>query len=144
MRTCGSTCLNARFEVICYGFIMNTAKNFKEPEFIPRSGQVDYSNIRYCPIINCVLQHDKEILVVQRNKRMSLYPSCWNGLSGFLDDHKSIGEKAYEEIEEEVGLNVDAILSITRGQVIVQEAPDYGKTWIVFPVRVATRLLSIN
>lgn len=129
---------------MCYCFSMNTAKTLKEPRFTPRPGQVDYSGIRYCPVINCVLQHNDKILLVQRSESMHLYPGYWNGLSGFLDDHKSVEEKVYEEVEEEVGLCAKDIVSITRGQVIVQEAPDYDKTWIVFPVRAVTSQQTIK
>ena len=129
---------------MCYDVTMKNATTFKEPPFTPEPGQVDYSHIRYCPVINCVLQYDGKILVIQRNKNMRFYPGFWNGLSGFLDDHKSIEEKVYEEIKEETGLSANDVLSITRGQVLVQEEPEYGKTWLIFPVRVLVKHKAIK
>ena len=107
-----------------------------EPAFVPKDGQVDYTNIRYCPVVNCVVQYGDKILLVQRSPHMRLYPSYWNGISGFLDDQQSIEEKVYEEMREELGLAPETIGSIQRGQVIVQEAPDYHKTWLVVPILV--------
>lgn len=105
-----------------------------EPKFVPKPGQVDYTNIRYAPVMNIVVVKGDKVLLVQRSADMRLYPSYWNGISGFLDDHQSIEEKVREELREELGLGAKQIKSITRGQVLLQEAPEYRKTWLVVPV----------
>jgi 8-oxo-dGTP pyrophosphatase MutT (NUDIX family) len=120
------------------------SKPTSEPAFVPRPDQVDYSNIRYCPVINCALTRSGKVLVVRRSQGMRLYPGYWNGLSGFLDDKKSIEEKVYEELREEAGLAEKDVISVRVGRVITQEAPDYGKTWMVFPVEVAVKDAAIN
>ena len=61
--------------------------------FKTRPGQVDYTNIRWAPVINCVLKFGDKILLVQRSKDMKYYPGRWTGISGFLDDDKSLTEK---------------------------------------------------
>ena len=108
----------------------------KEPNFIPKDGQVDYTNIRYAPVINTVVFHDGRILLVQRSKSLRLYPSCWNGVSGFLDDSKTIEQKVEEELREELSISKTDIVDLKRGRPLIQEAPDYNKTWLVVPVRV--------
>ncbi len=65
---------------------------------------------------------------------MRLYPAVWNGISGFLDDMKTIQEKVTEELSEELGIPASAIVSIRPGPVLVQEAPEYNKVWLVTPV----------
>lgn len=70
----------------------------KEPKSTPKPGQVDYTNIRYAPVVNIVVTHAGKILLVQRSKNMRLYPGFWNGVSGFLDYAKSIWEKVREEL----------------------------------------------
>lgn len=105
-------------------------------KFTPRDDQVDFTHARYCPVINCVLEFGDKILLVKRSDKMNLYPGYWNGLSGFLDDKKSIEEKVAEELSEEVGLSKKNIQSIKQGDLLLQEAPEYGKTWIVFPILV--------
>lgn len=107
-----------------------------EAKFVPRDGQVDYTQIRYAPVINCVVKHESKILLVRRSLELRLYPGYWNGVSGFLDDARSVEEHVYKELEEELGIGKVHVKKITRGQVLVQEAPEYNKTWLVFPILV--------
>ncbi len=108
----------------------------KQLKFTPKPGQVDFTHIRYCPVINCVVKYGRKVLVVQRSSGMRLYPGYWNGISGFLDDQRSLEEKVRDEVGEELGITRKHILSIRLGQIFQQEAPKYKKTWIVHPVLV--------
>lgn len=107
----------------------------KEEIFKPRSDQVDFTNIRWTPVVNCVVQYKNKILLVKRNKNMRLYPGYWTGVSGFLDDKKSLKEKVEEELREELGIQKKNILSIKLGGIFDQEAKKYKKTWIVHAVK---------
>jgi ADP-ribose pyrophosphatase YjhB (NUDIX family) len=102
----------------------------------PQPGQTDFTNIRWAPVINCVVRYKGKILLVQRDGALNFYPGYWNGISGFLDDDKSLREKVREEIREELGLSKKVIKQITLGKIFDQEAPKYKKTWIVHPVLV--------
>lgn len=104
--------------------------------FKPKPGQVDYTNIRYAPVINCIVRYQDKILLVKRSSDMRLYPNYWNGVSGFLDDSQSIEQKVKTELHEELGITANEIASITRGQVFDQEEEKYNKTWIVHPILV--------
>lgn len=115
-----------------------------EQKFEPKPGQVDYTSIRWAPVVNCVLECEGKILLVKRNGGMRLYPGFWNGVSGFLDDNKSLEEKVREELREELGVQSTDILSITLGQIFDQEAPEYNKTWIVHPVLVTVNQTSVQ
>ena len=115
-----------------------------EPKFIPAPGQVDYTNIRYCPVINCVLRYENKILLVKRSSVLKLYPGYWNGISGFLDSELSVEDKALEELREELNINNHDVLSIKRGRVLVQESEKYLKTWIVFPLLVDVKTTDIK
>ena len=106
------------------------------PTFKPKDGQVDYTHIRYAPVINCVVRHNDKILIVQRSTKMNLYPNFWNGISGFLDDKKSIEQKVKDELREEAGLKESDIIAIHRGPIFNQEEEKYHKTWIVHPILV--------
>ena len=44
-----------------------------QPKFIPRPGQVDYTNIRYAPVVNTIVVHSGKVLLVQRSSEMRLY-----------------------------------------------------------------------
>ena len=105
-------------------------------KFIPKPGQTDYTNIRRAPVINCVVRYKDTILIVKRSATLHFYPNYWNGISGFLDDNKSIEDKVKEEMHEELGLDEKDILGIEQGEVFEQEEPQYNKTWIVHPILV--------
>lgn len=108
----------------------------KEKQFKPRPGQIDFTNIRWAPVINCVLKHKDKILIVKRSEKLRLYPGYWNGISGFLDDNKSMKEKIHQELLEETGLGESHITSIRLGQIFNQDEIKYNKTWIVHPILV--------
>lgn len=104
--------------------------------FQPKSGQVDFTDMRWAPVINCVVSFNGKILIVKRSAANKFYPEHWNGISGFLDDHGSLEEKVKEELEEEIGVKADKIVRLKLGRIFDQEAPDIGKTWVVHPVAV--------
>jgi|SRR3989338_11652888 len=108
----------------------------RKNKFKLKPGQVDYTHARWAPVINCVLRHKNKILVVQRSKELNFYPGYWNGISGFLDDQRSLEEKVKDELSEELGVPARKIKRIRLGEIFNQEAPKYKKTWIVHPVLV--------
>lgn len=118
----------------------------KEKTFKAKPGQVDYSNIRWAPVVNCVLKYKNTILVVKRSEQLRLYPGYWNGISGFLDDKKSLTEKVINEIKEETGIPKNKIKRIVLGNIFDQEEVKYKKTWIVHPVfvEVTTNIVKLD
>jgi 8-oxo-dGTP pyrophosphatase MutT (NUDIX family) len=111
----------------------------KISKFKPKKGQTDFTEIRWAPVINCILKYRRKILLIQRSADMRLYPNYWNGISGFLDDSKGLKQKIEEELREEAGLSKRNIVSMKFGQIFDQEEPKYKKTWIVHPV-----LITVN
>lgn len=118
----------------------------KEVRFKANLGQIDYTRARWAPVINCVVKYRGKILLVQRSRGLHFYPGYWNGISGFLDDQYGLEEKVRDELKEEVGVPARAIRSIRLGKIFHQEAPKYGKTWIVHPilVEVATDKIKLD
>lgn len=108
----------------------------KKSPFKPKSGQVDYTNARWAPVINCVLIYENKILVVQRSRKLNFYPGYWNGISGFLDDKKGLNRKVADELKEELGMPKSKIKRVRLGRIFHQEEPKYRKTWIVHPILV--------
>jgi len=104
-------------------------ENIKKPIFKIKPGQVDYTNARWAPVINCVLKYKNKLLVVQRSKELNFYPGYWNGISGFLDDQRSLDEKISDEIKEELGIAKTKIKRIQLGEIFDQEELKYKKTW---------------
>ena len=108
----------------------------REPDFVARPGQVDYTDVRYAPVLNALVVCQGKVLLLQRSAGMRSYPRYWCGISGYLDDHRSVEDKARQEMQEEVGITGDRIVGIERGTVLLQEAPECGKSWLVVPVLV--------
>lgn len=108
--------------------------------FKPKPGQVDFTRVRWAPVINCVLRYRGKILLVRRSQGLRFYPGYWNGVSGFLDDRQSLQQKVVAELREELGLPASAVRQIRLGKVFDQEEPRYGKTWIVHPVLVDVKV----
>jgi 8-oxo-dGTP pyrophosphatase MutT (NUDIX family) len=99
--------------------------------------QVDFTNIRYAPVMNIVVQNTEgDILIVQRSNDVGFYPGSWNGIGGFLDDDQDFEEKVTAELHEETGITNDQIRSVELGPIFHDDAPEYNKTWIIHPVRV--------
>lgn len=71
--------------------------------------------------------------------KLSLYPGYWNGISGFLDDQRSLKEKVEDEIKEELGMSKTKIRRIRLGEIFDQEDPAHKKTWVVHPVLVEVK-----
>lgn len=108
----------------------------KKLVFKPKPGQVDYTYARWTPVINCVLKYGNKLLVVQRSEELNFYPGYWNGVSGFLDDQRSLNQKVLDELREELGLPKTKIKKIQLGEIFDQEERRYKKTWVVHPVLV--------
>jgi 8-oxo-dGTP pyrophosphatase MutT (NUDIX family) len=87
-------------------------------------------------VLNAVVVCRGKVLLLQRSSGMRSYPNHWCGISGYLDDDRSVEDKARQEMLEEVGITGEKILSMQRGTVLLQEAPDCGKSWLVVPVLV--------
>lgn len=118
----------------------------KKTKFKPKLRQTDFTNVRWAPVMNCVVKYQDRILIVQRSKELNFYPGYWNGISGFLDDEKSFEHKVRDELKEELGIPGKMVKKIRLGEIFHQEAPKYKKTWIVHPVlvEVATKKVRLD
>ncbi len=105
-----------------------------EPKFVPKPGQVDYTDIRYAPVLDVVVTRGGRVLLAKRSADRRLYPNCWATIDGFLDDDYAIEDKAMEELHEELGMHPSDVMRLKRGSVIIQEDPLLNKTWLVVPV----------
>jgi isopentenyldiphosphate isomerase len=91
-----------------------------------------------------VIKHKNKILIVKRSDEFNFYPGYWNGISGFLDDSKTLEEKAREEIKEELGIGKKDIISLKPGSIFDQEEKKYKKIWITHPVLVKIKTNKIK
>ncbi len=110
-----------------------------EPKFVPKPGQVDFTHIRYAPVLNVIVTHEDNVLMVQRSEDLKFYPGYWHCIAGFLDDDQSIEEKVAEELREELGWDANDFTVVKRGQARIDESERYSKTYLVVPVLVEAK-----
>ncbi len=114
--------------------------------FKSKPDQIDFTHIREAPVINCVVRHKDNILLVRRSFKVHFYPGLWNGISGFLDDSQDEMDKVREELEEELSLGRADILNIRSGKIFEVKDPSYDKVWLVHTVlvEVGTEQVKLN
>jgi ADP-ribose pyrophosphatase YjhB (NUDIX family) len=113
-------------------------------KFTPKPGQTDFTHIRYAPVLNVIAAHAGKILMVRRSPDLAFYPEYWHCVAGFLDDQQSIEEKTREELREELGWHDSEYQILARGSVHIDEAPRYGKTYLVVPILVESRTSGVT
>lgn len=91
---------------------------------------MDYTNIKWAPVINCVVRYEDKFLIIKRSDKVSFYSGYWSGVSGFLDDKKSLKQKVLEELKEELNISENEIKEIKLFGIFDQEDFKYKKAWI--------------
>jgi len=116
--------------------ILKTIEEFakKLPKF--PDGRIDYSSSNIAPVITVFLKYKDKILLLKRSKQVRTYQCKWNTVAGYLDELKPIREKVLEEIQEELGISKDSILSIRIGKLYEFTDGEVNKSWIIYPVLV--------
>lgn len=104
----------------------------KLPRFT--DGRIDYSESESAPVFTCFVKCQDRILLLKRSGNVGTYQGKWNAVSGYLDELKPLKDKVIEEIEEELGISSDGILTMKAGQVYEWQDEDIHKRWIVHPV----------
>jgi isopentenyldiphosphate isomerase len=113
-------------------------------QFEPQPGQIDLTNVRWVPVVNIIVSYDGKVLLVERSRELLNYPGLWNGISGYLDDHKDLRAKVLEELAEELGIGENQVFSMIPGPIIEEDDPALSKTWIIHPVLVEGENLHIT
>ncbi len=102
--------------------------------FRPAPGQIDYTDAKEAPVLNCVVRYEDKILIVRRSGELGFYPGLWHGIAGFLDDGKDPLNKAREELMEETGIGPEHVLYAASGPILRLADAAYGKTWHIHTV----------
>ena len=106
----------------------------KLPKF--SDGRIDYSKSDIAPVVTVFIRYKGKVLLLKRSDRVGTYPGRWNTVTGYIDEMKTIREKVLEEIEEEIGISDEDILSYDFGESYEFKDVGVNKTWIVYPVLV--------
>lgn len=57
----------------------------KKPKFVPKPGQIDYTNVKRAPVINCIVQYKDKILLLKRSSELNFYPKNMDCPSSFSE-----------------------------------------------------------
>lgn len=90
-------------------------------------------------MLNVVVYYEGKILIVKRSQKVGTYRGLWNGISGFIDEPKSIEEFAKQELMEEVAFDERVIASMGVCRPYEVDDQGIGRTWVVYPVLVMLR-----
>ncbi len=126
----------------CYTLFMHTdiekdlhkaLENFSKtlPHF--EDGRIDYTRASVSPAVLCFVMCKGKLLLAKRGQKVLAYPGKWHGIGGFLDDpQKSLQQKIYEELNEELGIRKEDIAEISTGKVIRVDDPFLHRTWDLY------------
>jgi 8-oxo-dGTP pyrophosphatase MutT (NUDIX family) len=109
----------------------------KLPKF--DDGRIDYTNSSVAPVITVFLEYDGKILLLKRSDQVLTYKGKWNTVAGYLDEYKTVGQKAREEVFEELGIGnelIDNVRTVGYYQTIDKTI---NKTWIIFPALITLK-----
>ena len=76
--------------------------------------KIDYTHKYECKVVDVFVKHKDSFLLLKRSEKVLAYKNMWCVISGFLDDKKTLEQKALQELKEEVGLKKDAVKKITN------------------------------
>jgi len=83
-------------------------------------------------VVTCFLEHDHQVLILRRSKKVGTYRRAWAGVSGYLETDEPL-EQAYTEIREETGLFKSSVKLIKQGNPIEVIDKSINRKWIVHP-----------
>ena len=103
---------------------------------LPRfdDGRINFTGIKKAPVLNVVVCYEGEILIVKRSDKVSAYRGLWNGISGFIDEPKSIEDFALQEISEELSLKKSMVQSVRAAEPYEVSDEGIDRIWVVYPV----------
>ena len=80
--------------------------------------------------------HEGQLLIAKRSEAVGSNKGLWDGVSGYIDEPKSAEEFALQEVQEELGVNLDIIKLATVCDPHEVTSRDGKHDWIVYPVRI--------
>lgn len=113
---------------------MTPQKVFEEltlglPQF--DDGRINFTGVRKAPVLNVIVYCQGEVLIVKRSQKVSAYQGLWNGVSGFIDEPKTIEEFAAQELAEELSIIPDDVKVAMPYEV---DDRSIDRIWVVYPV----------
>jgi 8-oxo-dGTP pyrophosphatase MutT (NUDIX family) len=107
----------------------------KEFQTLPRftDGRINYSNSKRAPVITCFIKYKDKILLLKRSNKVGSYKEKWGAVSGYIDEDRDLTQTAFNEVEEELGIKKENVLTLKQGERYELFDPAIGRTWIICP-----------
>lgn len=101
---------------------------------LPRfaDGRIDYTHAPIAPVLNVFILFHGKLLLVKRGDKVGWLKDRWHIVAGFLDEEKTLAEKALEEMHEELGITGASVQEIRA--LDSYKDPLGAKEWIIYPV----------
>ena len=106
----------------------------KLPKF--PDGRIDYTHSDTSLVLTVFIKYKDKILILKRSNKVGTYQEKWNTVTGYLDEPKPLIEKIMDEMQEEIGIKKDNILSYSLGEPFKFTDPKARKTWIIHPAKI--------
>ena len=86
-------------------------------------------------VVTCILEHDGKILLLKRSNLVGTYRGLWGGIAGYIENLEEPYDTAVKEIQEEVGISLDTLVFVRKGDSIEFSNAYNGRRydWIVYP-----------
>lgn len=86
-------------------------------------------------VVTCILEYDGKILLLKRSNLVGTFRGLWGGIAGYIENLEEPYDTAVKEIKEEVGINLDTLLFVRKGDPIEFSNTYNGRRydWIVYP-----------
>jgi len=88
-------------------------------------------------VVTCFIENDGQVLIVKRSSRVGTYQQRWSGISGYIEPGKTAVEQAWQELDEEVGLNSHDTSLLKEGDVLIINDEGLDRRWLIHPFRFA-------
>lgn len=112
---------------------------------ISRGRAHNTAGIFYRTIYVLVFNDQGEVLIQKRSPSKDLYPNCWDlSVGGHVNFGKSYLETAVREVGEELGITINEIDLVRKGEVLVK-LPNAGEYFNIFEYTLnSNQVISIN
>jgi len=118
---------------------LDLSERFKELEKkLPKlnDGRLNYSKSKTCLVLTVFIKYKEKILLLKRSGKVGTYKNKWNTVTGYIDENKPLYQKIIEEINEEVGLKENDILSYKIFKPYEFMDKKINKKWIIYPSKI--------
>jgi 8-oxo-dGTP pyrophosphatase MutT (NUDIX family) len=86
-------------------------------------------------VVTCLLEYDGKLLLLKRSNLVGTYRGLWGGVAGYVEELEDPYDTAIKEISEEVGVNLNALTLVKKGNPLQISDTYEGRRydWIVYP-----------